>query len=79
MTYLSELQTNWDEGTVNIDDPRFYAAKKTRYTDNPSFHEAMHGENQEQYLEAMKIEIASLLQQRTWTSTPRSEKPHVLK
>jgi hypothetical protein len=79
MTYLSELQTYWDEGTVNISDLRVYAAKKTRDTDNPSFHEAMHGDHQEQYLEAMEIDISSLLQQTTWKSTPRSEAPHVLK
>jgi hypothetical protein len=35
MAYLSELQTYWDEGTVNISDPRVYAAKKTRDADNP--------------------------------------------
>jgi hypothetical protein len=29
MAYLSELQTDWDEGTVNISDPRVYTAKKT--------------------------------------------------
>jgi hypothetical protein len=79
MAYLSELQTDWDEGTVNISDPRVYAAKKTIDAYNPSFHEAMHGVPQEQYLQAMKIEIASLLQQRTWRSTLRSEAPHVLK
>jgi hypothetical protein len=78
MAYLSELQTDWDEGTVNISDPRVYAAKKTRDSDNQSFHEAMHGDHQEQYLEAMKIEIASLLQQRTWKSTLISEAPHVV-
>jgi hypothetical protein len=39
----------------------------------------MHGDHQEQYLEAMKIEIGSLLQQITWKSTPRSEAHHVLK
>jgi hypothetical protein len=79
MAYLSDLQTDWDEGTVNISDPRVYVAKKTRDADNPSFHEAMHGDNQEQYLEAMKIEVASLIQQRTWKSTPSSEAAHALK
>jgi hypothetical protein len=58
MKYFSELQTDWDEGTVNIPDPILYAAKKTRDADNPSFHEAMHGDHQEHYLEAMKIEVA---------------------
>jgi hypothetical protein len=48
MEYLSELQTDWQEGTVNISDPRVYASKKTKDVDNPSFHEAMHGDHQEQ-------------------------------
>jgi hypothetical protein len=50
MAYLSELQTDWDKGTVNISDPIVYADKKTRDADNSSFHEAMHGDHQEQYL-----------------------------
>jgi hypothetical protein len=79
MAYLSELQTDWDERPVNISDPRVYAATKTRDAYHPRFHEAMHGDHQEQYLGAMKIEIASLLQQRTWKSTLRSEAPQVLK
>jgi hypothetical protein len=76
---LSELQTYWYEGKVNISDPRVYAAKKTRDAENPRFHEAMHGDHQEQYLEAMKIEISSLLQQRKWNYTLKSEATHVLK
>jgi deoxyribodipyrimidine photolyase len=47
MAYLSELKTYWHEGTVKISDPRVYAAKKTRDTENPSFHEAIHGFHQE--------------------------------
>jgi hypothetical protein len=58
MAHLSELQKYRDEGIVNISDPRVYAANNTRDADNPSFHEAMHGDHQEQYLEAMKIEVA---------------------
>jgi hypothetical protein len=38
----------------------------------------MHGD-QEQYVEAMKIEVASLLQQRTWNTPHRSEAGHALK
>jgi hypothetical protein len=79
MAYLSQLQTDWDEGTVNISYPRVYAAKKKRDADNTSFHEAMHGDHQEHYLEAMKMEVASLIQQRTCKTTPRSEAGHVLK
>jgi hypothetical protein len=79
MAYLSELKTDRDEVKLNISDPIVYAAKKTRDADNPSCHEAMHGDHQEQNLEIMRIEVASLLQQRTWKSTLRSEAPHVLK
>jgi hypothetical protein len=39
----------------------------------------MHRDHQEQYLEAMKVEVASLLKQRTQRAVPRSEAPHVLK
>jgi hypothetical protein len=59
MAYLSELQTDWDAGTVNISGPIVYTANMTRDADNPSFHEAMHGDQHEQYLEAMNIEITS--------------------
>jgi hypothetical protein len=51
---MAELQTYWEEGTINMSQPRVYAAK-SKYTDNPSFHEAMYGDAQEQYLEAMKV------------------------
>jgi hypothetical protein len=79
MAYLSEIQTYWDEGTVNISDPIVYAAKKTRDADYLLFHEATHGEHQEPYSEAMKVEVLSLLQQRTWKSVPCSKAAHILK
>jgi hypothetical protein len=70
MAYLSELQTDW---------MREQSTSKTRYAGNPTFHEAMHGDNQEQYLESMNIEISSFLQHRAWKSTPKSEAARVLK
>jgi hypothetical protein len=42
IAYLSELQTDWDEVTVNISDARIYESKNTRDTDNQSFHKATH-------------------------------------
>jgi hypothetical protein len=48
MVYFSELHTDWDDGAVNISDPRVYAAKKTQDANNPSFHEDMHGYYQDQ-------------------------------
>jgi hypothetical protein len=78
LAYQAELQTNWEEGTINISDPRVYADKsKDAY--NPSFHEEMHGDAHEQYLEAMKVETAPLLQQCTWKSVPRQCALHVIK
>jgi hypothetical protein len=63
---------------MKISDPTVYEAKsKDAY--NPSFHEAMHGDAQEQYLEAMKVEIASLLQQRTCKGVLRQDASHVIK
>jgi hypothetical protein len=39
----------------------------------------MHGDHQEQYLKAMKIEVASLLQKITWNYTHFSKSAHVFK
>jgi hypothetical protein len=78
LAYMAELQTYWEEGTINISDPGVYA-EKSKDADNPSFHEAMHGDAQEQYLEAMKVEIASLLQKRTWKGVPRQDASHIIK
>jgi hypothetical protein len=75
---MAELQTDWEEGTINISDPRVYAAT-IKYAENPSFHEAMNGDAQEQYLEAMKVEIASLLQQHIWKDVPHQDTSHVIK
>jgi hypothetical protein len=44
---LSGLEKDWDDGTVKISDHRVHAANKTKDADNPSFHEAMHGDHQE--------------------------------
>jgi hypothetical protein len=78
LAYMAELHTDWEERTINISDPRVYAAK-SKDGDNPSFHEAMHGDDQEQYLEAMKVEIASLLHKHTWKGVPRQYASHVIK
>jgi hypothetical protein len=72
MAYMAELQTYWEEVTINISGPIVYAAK-IKDTDNPIFQEAIHGDAQEHYLEATKFEIASLLQQRTWKGVPRRD------
>jgi hypothetical protein len=58
-------------GDVDIQDPRVYSAKKKSDPDMPSLHEALHGEHADQYMEAMKQEIKSLIQQSTWTTVPR--------
>jgi hypothetical protein len=78
VAYMAELQTYCKEGTINISDPRVYAAK-SKDAENPSFHEAMHGDAQEQYLEEMKVETASLLQQSTWKCVPLQDASHAIK
>ena len=79
--YLAELYTDQDTGICDITDPRVYAAKTKKGfdPDQPSFHQAINGEFAEQYLEAMKIEVSALLQQKTWTMRPRGEAANVLK
>jgi DNA-binding PadR family transcriptional regulator len=41
--------------------------------DMPSLYEALHREHADQYIEAMKEEIQSLIQQSTWKTIPRIE------
>ena len=65
----------------NITDPRVYAAKTRRKDDpdSPTFHQAIHGENSEEYIKAMQIEIATIILPCTWESVPRTANLHVLK
>ena len=41
--------------------------------DVPSFNETVRGEFAEQYLESLKKEMSSLIQQNTWKNVPHSE------
>jgi hypothetical protein len=79
VAYLAELHTDQDTGEVDISDPRVYAAKRRSDPDMPTFHEAMKGENAAEYVAAMKIEVKGLLNQKTWTTRPRSEATKVVK
>jgi hypothetical protein len=79
MAYLAEFNTDQDTGELEISDPRVYAAKRKADPDMPTFHDAMKGDDAEHYLEAMIIEVASLLAQKTWKSTPRSLASKVIK
>jgi hypothetical protein len=80
MAYKAELQTDNDTGLVDIQDPRVYAAKKKKTYDEdcPNLFQAMNGEFAEQYLQAMKKEIQTLIAQKTWKTVPRSEATRVI-
>ena len=47
--------------------------------DAPTFHQAMNGAFAEEYIKAMQLEVATLVQQRTWTAVPRTPDLNVLK
>lgn len=80
LAYLAGLHTCYDTGLENISDPRVYAAKQRKDDpDSPTFHQAMNGEHAEDYIQAMKLEVNTLVQQRTWTSIPRTTSMNVLK
>ena len=80
LSYLSELLTCMDTGMVDICDPRVYSAKANRAdADNPTYQQAMNGNDAGEYIKAMKLEIFTLVQQRTWKSVPRPPDKHVLK
>jgi len=58
IAYLAETQTDKVSGEIYISDPRIYAVKRND-PDMPNFKEAVRGEFEEQYLEAMKKERLS--------------------
>ena len=80
LAYLAGLYTCLDTGDSFITDPRVYASKiRKTDADNPSFQQAIHGDHAEQYIEAMKKEVATLVHQNTWVSVPRQPGMNVLK
>jgi hypothetical protein len=80
LAYHAEVNTCCDTGIENTVDPRAYAAKThIMDPDSPSFHQAMNGEYAEQYIQAMQLEVSTLIQQRTWSMIPRTPDLNVLK
>ena len=80
LAYLAEVSTCCDSGIENVVDPRVHAAKTHMADpDSPTFHQAMHGEFAEEYIKAMQLEIATLVQQNTWIAVPRTPGLNVLK
>ncbi|KAI2509164.1 hypothetical protein MHU86_5283 [Fragilaria crotonensis] len=80
LAYLAELFTCSDTGIVNITDPRVYAAK-TPGTDSdmPTFQQAMNGSEASEYINAMRLEIQTLVGQRTWEAVTRPKDKPILK
>ena len=77
LAYHAELFTDFDTGESHCEDPRAYAAstKKPNDPDNPSYHEALTGENRHDYEKAMRKEIQQLILQNTWKMVHRSKVP----
>ena len=77
LAYLAEIQTDYDSGIMNCQDPRAYTArtKKAFDPDTPNWHEAMHGPEAEHYIDAMKKEISQLMKIKTWKAIPRADVP----
>jgi hypothetical protein len=74
LAYNAEVVTDYDTGMIDIVDPRVYAAKVRRNDpDNPSFKQATEGPHASEYIEAMKLEVATLVSQRAWSAVTRSE------
>jgi hypothetical protein len=76
LAYHAELHTDLDSGEVNYFDAHAYVAKLKRHDpDNPTYTEAMSGDDAQHYIEAMQQEILALLQQRTWIRVDRASVP----
>ena len=74
LAYEADLHTNLTTGEMHCQDPRAYAAKtKKKYdADNPSYQDAMSGDNALDYQKAMITEIRQLIVQNTWKAVDRS-------
>ena len=80
LAYLAELFTCSDTGVVNITDPRVYAAKTPGSdSDMPTFQQAMNGPDASEYINAMRLEIQTLMSQHTWETVSRPKDKPVLK
>ena len=81
LAYLAEVSTCCNSGVENVVDPRVYASKTQLGADpdSPTFHQAMNGDHAEEYIKAMQLEIATLVQQKTWEVVPRTPEMNVLK
>ena len=80
LAYLADVFTCADTGVMDITDPRAYAAKlRGGDADNPTFQQAMNGPEADEYIKAMKLEIDTLVAQRTWDPVPREKNMNVLK
>ena len=67
LAYLAEVLTCSDSGFINIVDPRVYAVKvRGGNADNPTYQQAINGADSAEYLKAMKLEVDTLVGQRTW-------------
>ena len=82
LVYLSSMYVCHDTGLENITDPRMYLARSKTKKDNPdmpSFQQAMHGPDADKWIKAMQFEVATLVQQNTWTPVQRTKDMNVLK
>jgi hypothetical protein len=80
LVYLSDLSTCMYDGFADICDPRVCGAKLScSDPSNPTFQEAMNGNNDNQRIKVKQPEIHILAQQQPWKSVPCPKDKHVLK
>ena len=80
LAYLAELFTCSDTGVINITDPCVYAAKTAgSNSDMPTLQQAMNGPDASEYINAMRLEIQTLMSQHPWETVSRPKDKPVLK
>mmetsp|Transcript_26179 Transcript_26179/g.37213 ORF Transcript_26179/g.37213 Transcript_26179/m.37213 type:complete len:230 (+) Transcript_26179:1427-2116(+) len=69
LSYLATLHSDFDSGVIDVQDPCVYVTFKCKQQDPdlPSYHEAMNSDHQDEYRDAMKLEIKNLIINKTWT------------
>ena len=71
LTYVAELETDFDNGEVTCTDPRVYTANFKTYDDeNPSYSMAMSGKDMDQWKTAILGEVRGLIKKNTWNNLP---------
>ena len=74
MNYLNLLETNLDDNSQNLLDPRLLLATD-KSNDNLHYGEAMAAPDKDKFIEAMQKEVTALTNDKVWRLEPKRNIP----